>query len=119
MIVRFESVKELKTIEGFLRPMFVSEKILLMYCRVWKGLRVEPHSHESEGILIVTKGRIRVLPEGIEIAPLDLCHVPPKKEVGLVAEDDSELILISMGSKYKTLEEVFSVLSAFEVKNES
>ncbi|WP_456329318.1 cupin domain-containing protein [Archaeoglobus sp.] len=119
-VVRFNEMEEFNTPEGVMKPLFVSEKIAVIHLKIPAGLKVEPHSHPRDGIMILTKGRVRLASERekAEINTGDLAFIPANFVTGLECEDDAEAILISLGAHYKTLDELKSILRRLNDANE-
>ena len=107
-VVRFDEMEEFDTPEGKMRPLIVSKKIAVTYLKIPSGLKVKPHAHPKDGIIILTKGKIKLNDARLEAH--DLAYIPANFEVGMVCEKEAEAILISVNPEYKNLDELKSVL---------
>ncbi len=113
IICKFEEAEPFGTSEGVMRPIFASEKIAITHLEMPGGLKVKPHSHPGDGILILTKGSVKLVSEEIAaMKPGDVTYVPANTEVGLESEEDSEAVILSVPSRYKTVEEFRDALRA-------
>ncbi len=113
-IVRFNEMEEFDTPEGVMKPLFVSEKIALIHLKIPAGLKVKPHSHPRDGMIVLTKGRVKL--NDAELGAYDFAYIPANFEVGLECKEEAEAILISIEPDYKSLEELKSILRRFEKK---
>ncbi|ADB58076.1 cupin domain-containing protein [Archaeoglobus profundus] len=111
-VVRFNEMEEFNTPEGIMKPLFVSEKIAVIYLKIPAGLKVEPHSHPRDGAMIVTKGRVKL--NDVELKAYDFAYISANFEVGMECEEKAEAILISVNPGYKSLDELKSILRRFE-----
>lgn len=111
IVCKFEDAEPFETSEGIMKPIFASETIAITHLDIPAGLKVGPHSHPGDGILILTKGSIKLISEeNAAMKPGDVTYVPANTEVGLESEDDSEAVILYVPSKYKTVEEFRDVL---------
>ncbi len=113
-IVRFEEMEKFNTPEGIMKPLFASEKIAVIHLKIPAGLKVEQHSHPRAGMMILTKGKVKL--NDVELKAYDLAYIPANFEAGLKCEEEAEAILISIEPGYKSIEELKSILKKFEVK---
>ncbi len=113
-VVRFEEMEEFNTPEGIMKPLFVSEKIAVIHLKIPAGLKVEPHSHPRNGMMILIKGRVKL--NDVELKVYDLVYIPANFEAGLECKEEAEAILVSIKPGYKSIEELKSILRKFEVK---
>ncbi|RLG41903.1 MAG: hypothetical protein DRO01_02005 [Thermoproteota archaeon] len=117
-VVRFNEMEEFNTPEGIMKPLFVSEKIVVIHLKIPTGLKVEPHSHSRDGIMILIKGKVRLISNDVDLKVYDLVYIPVNFKIGLECKEEAEAILISIEPGYKSLEELKSILKRFEVKLE-
>ncbi len=111
-VVRFNKMEEFDTPEGIMKPLFVSEKIAIIHLKIPPGLKAEPHSHPKDGMIVLTKGRVKL--NDVELKAYDLAYIPASFEVGMECEEEAEAILISINPDYKSLDELKSILRRFE-----
>jgi len=111
-VVRFNEMEEFDTPEGIMKPLLVSEKIAVIHLKIPPGLKVEPHSHPRDGIIVLTKGGVKL--NDVELEAYDLAYIPTNFEVGMECKEEAEAILISISPDYKSLDELKSVLRRFE-----
>ena len=109
MIVhRFSELKEFPTSEGVMKPLIVSEDLKVIHLKIPAGLKVHPHSHPHSGNLFLIKGLIRLKGEdSVVLKKGDMVHIPADYTVGLESEEESEALLISSPSGYKSIEELY------------
>lgn len=95
-----------QTPEGVMTPIFAYERAAVANLKIPAGIQVRPHSHESDGILILTRGSIRLLGEStVVIRAGELAFIPGGTEVGLESTEDSDAVIVSVPSRYSTVEE--------------
>jgi quercetin dioxygenase-like cupin family protein len=113
-ISRFEEAEGFETPEGIMRPLFASGKIAVTQLNIPAGLKVEPHSHPGDGIFILTEGSIELISEKtVTLRSGDLAYIPGNTEVGLESHEDSDAIILSVPSRYETIDEFREVLKSF------
>lgn len=113
IICKFEEAESFETSEGIMRPIFASEKIAITHLEIPAGLRVKPHSHPGDGILILTEGSVKLVSKEVaSIKPGDMTYVPANTEIGLESEEDSKAVILSVPSRYNNVEEFRDVLRA-------
>jgi len=107
MIVnKIEEAEAFETPEGVMKPLFVSEKMVVAHVDLPAGLKVTPHSHPGDGVLILTKGSLKLISEQtVILSPGDLAHIPANTEVGMECEEASSVIGISGPTGYSNLDE--------------
>ena len=110
--VRFDEMEEFNTPEGIMKQLFVSEKISIIHLKIPAGLKVEPHSHSRDGLMILIKGKVKL--NDIELKAIDLAYIPANFRVGMECKEEAESILISMNPEYKSLDELKSILRRLE-----
>ncbi|RLI81422.1 hypothetical protein DRP04_06190 [Archaeoglobales archaeon] len=110
-VVRFNEMEEFDTPEGIMKPLFVSEKIAIIHLKIPPGLKVEPHSHPRDGIIALTKGRVKL--NNVELEAYDLAYIPANFKTEMECEEEAEVILISINPDYKSLDELKSILRRF------
>jgi len=111
-VVRFNEMEEFNTPEGIMKPLFASKKIAIIHLKIPPGLKVEPHSHPKDGMIVLTKGRVKL--NDAELEAYDLAYIPANFEVGMECEEEAEAILISISPDYKSLDKLKSILRRFE-----
>ncbi|MBC7114948.1 MAG: hypothetical protein PWR13_1253 [Archaeoglobi archaeon] len=111
-IVRFDEMEKFNTPEGVMTPLFVSEKIAVIHFKFPAGLKVEPHSHPRDSVMVITKGKVRLRSEkgDVELGSRDLAYIPADFVTGLECEEEAEAIAITVGARYKTMDELKEIL---------
>jgi quercetin dioxygenase-like cupin family protein len=113
-IYRFENAESFPTPEGIITPIYASKKVAVMHIKLPAGLKVEPHSHDEDGILMVTKGSFRLTgDETIDLKSGDLVYVPEKVSAGIECDEDSEAVMLSVPSSYENVEALCSIMRSF------
>lgn len=113
-IYRAEESESFSTPEGIITPIFASQKISIMNIKIPAGLKVKPHSHSEDGILIVTNGSIRLTGDStIDLKTGDLVSVSGNTSAGLECDEEATALAISVPSNYKNVEELCNVLRSF------
>lgn len=87
-------------------PVFAYDKAAVTNLEIPAGLQVKPHSHPGDGILILKKGSVKLFGESaVVIKAGDLAFIPGGTEVGLESNEDSEAVILSVPSRYNSVEE--------------
>ena len=110
-VFKLKEAESFQTSEGMMTPLFANEKVAVTHLEIPKGLNIKPHSHQGDGILILTKGSIKLTcedPATLEAG--DMAYVPGCTEVGLECGVDSAALLLSVPSKYRDVKEFRDVL---------
>lgn len=110
-VFKLKEAESFQTSEGTMTPLFVNEKVAVTHLKIPAGLKVRPHSHPGDGMLVLTEGSIKLTcedPATLEAG--DMAYVPGGTEVGLDCEEDSAALLLSVPSKYKDVDEFREVL---------
>jgi quercetin dioxygenase-like cupin family protein len=105
-ICKFEEAESFQTPEGMMTPIFANDNVAVTHLKVPAGLQVRPHSHPGDGILILTKGSVKLIgKETSDLTAGDLAYIPGGFEVGLESSLESEAIIMSVPSSYSDVEE--------------
>lgn len=105
-VCRFDELESFQTPEGVMTPIFAYDKAAVTNLKIPAGLRVRPHSHEGDGILILTRGAITLVGESaVVLRGGDLAFIPGGTEVGLESNEESEAIILSVPSRYSSVDE--------------
>ncbi|NPU88290.1 hypothetical protein [Methanothrix sp.] len=104
-VCRSDELESFQTPEGVMTPIFAYDKAAVTNLKIPAGLQVKPHSHEVDGILILTKGAITLVGEStVALRGGDLAFIPGGTEVGLESNEDSEAIILSVPSRYNSVD---------------
>ena len=118
IVCKFEEAEPFETSEGVMRPIFASEKISRALLEIPAGLEVKPHSHAGDGVLILIEGSVKLISEEVAaMKPGDVTYVPANTVVGLESEEDSRAVILSVPSRYNTVEEFRDILRALLRQN--
>jgi len=110
-IHRFDETESFNTPEGLIIPLFASKKISVMHIKIPAGLKVQPHSHKEDTILILIKGSIRLTgDEPINLMAGDLAYKSGDSLAGIECEEDSVAVVLTIPSSYENVEELCSAL---------
>lgn len=113
-IHRLEGSESFSTPEGIITPIFASQKISVMNIKLPAGLKVNPHSHNEDGILVVTTGAVRLTGDStIDLKTGDLVYISGNTSAGLECDEAATALAISIPSNYKNVEELCNVLRSF------
>lgn len=113
-IYRLEDAESFPTSEGIITPIYASKKISVMHIKMPAGLKVEPHSHDEVGILMVTNGSIRLTgDETIDLMSGDLVYIPENVSAGMECDEASEAVILSVPSNYENVEALCNVMRSY------
>lgn len=94
-----------------MKPLFVSEELKVIHLKNPAGLRVQPHSHPYPGNNFILEDSIRLNSEApVLLHEGNMVHIPADYAVGLDSEAESEVLLISSPSGYRSIDNLYQKL---------
>jgi quercetin dioxygenase-like cupin family protein len=119
-VYRAKEAESFDTPEGTMTPLFVNEQLSIFRVSIPAGLAVPPHSHKSNSVAILLKGRLE-LTVGDErkiVEENDVFFIPSNLVVGVSNsfQTTAEILAISYPSSYKSVEELKERLKSLAVR---
>ena len=109
-VYRAKEAESFDTPEGTMTPLFVNEQVSIIRFSIPAGLTVPPHSHKSNSVAILLKGRLE-LTVGDEkkiVEENDVFFIPSDLVVGVSnpLQTTAELLAVAYPSPYKSVGEL-------------
>jgi len=116
IIYKAKDFESINTPEGQMIPIFINENICVIRLNIPSGLSVPAHSHKSNIVAIVMKGKLEInhndkreiVDEG------DVFFIPANIAIGISNpfKNDTEIITVSYPSSYKNIDEFKKILKS-------
>ena len=119
--LNLEEIEGFDTLEGFMKPISVNEHVSVIHTTMPPNIKVRPHAHKSNGVLLVLKGSIDFVLSNstFTLTQGNVAVVPAGTEVGINNSDEpTELLMISAPPSCKSVDELKKRLSSFCKRSE-
>jgi quercetin dioxygenase-like cupin family protein len=119
-VFKLEDSEGFDTLEGFMKPLSVSEHVSVIYTTMSPHMKVRPHAHKSNGVVLVLKGSIEFVSNGISfnLTEGSVAIIPANTEVGVNnAGVPTEMIMVSAPPSCKSIEELKARLQSFSKRS--
>lgn len=109
--------KSFSTSEGVMTPLVMGEDFSVIKISMPKGLAVKRHSHNKEGIILVTKGKI-VFDDGEQHTVIcnDVLEYGAEEEIGFKALEDSEAVFITRKPQWTSLNAFYDLFKKMGIE---
>jgi quercetin dioxygenase-like cupin family protein len=117
---KLEEVEGFDTLEGFMKPLSINEYVSVINTTIPPNMKVRPHAHKSNGVILVLKGSIDFVSDGtsFNLGQGSVAVIPAGTEVGLNNSiEPTELLMVSAPPSCKSVEELKTRLSSFNKRS--
>jgi quercetin dioxygenase-like cupin family protein len=116
-VYRVKDAESFDTPEGVMTPLFVGEQVSIIKLSLPPKLTVPAHSHKSNIVAVVMKGRLEVLHgnERVVLEEGDAFFAPSNVALGISnpSQGITEILAVSHPPSYKSVEELKELLKSF------
>jgi quercetin dioxygenase-like cupin family protein len=120
-MLKLETVEELETREGLMRPLSINQYVSVIHNTLAPQAKIKPHAHKSNAVFFLLKGQLELVSNSANfmMTPGNVAVIPANTVVGINNLDSSaEILMISAPPGSKSVEELKSKLQAFSKKVE-
>ena len=112
-----EKQKRFSTSEGVMTPLVMGEDFSVIRISMPEGLTVKPHSHNKEGFIVVTGGKI-IFDDGEKHSAScnDVLEYGAEEEIGFTALEDSEAIFITRKPQWNSLSAIYDLFQKMGIE---
>ncbi len=119
-VFKLEDAEGFDTLEGFMKPLSVTEHVSVIYTTIPSNMKVRPHAHKSNGVILVLKGNVEFVSNGtrFNLTKDSVAIIPANTEVGVNNSNvPTEMLMVSAPPSCKSIEELKARLQSFSKRS--